>query len=497
MSSPTLTRLARRVTGRTYHPRLGTPLSLRLGKASLLVIVGSYVTLSVASAMLGAVALSLLHRPRWEYSRGLRLTFEALWGLGELLREDGQPAAYYVVAGVITVLGVLLPLLLLGSFVFKLLRHDPIKWRKKASLEDDPVYGALLTIRFYPGTSSELGDLCVRVYARIALTGANPRSIVNRPLRVRYGGELAEESRIPYSASGFPCSVRVPFSRRRTATASVVDGVFDIDGHDVSKENLEIIAIVSGVVLDSGESFVSVKRYLGDEVLAGQPQWIDAVEGEAPKDWLGWDNFEGNAELVVFVYGSMVSRDSMLKTLPTLPEACGPSVGFLSGWARSWNTGSDPKDQPERVWRGESGDVFEGTIASLGLVPKDGEECPGALYRISVRDLALVDNRERDYKRINVTGLVRGPELNPTDTVFTYIPTEEAQQRLVRARANNTAVLSTGYLRSVKEGFAALFPDSGNLYERTTPKFYGRIETLTFSTAPESTTADRDPPLTS
>jgi hypothetical protein len=452
---------------------------------------------STALSMLGAVILSLLHSPQWNFGHGLRLTFEALWGLGELLREDGQSAGYYLVAGATTVVEVLLPLLLLSSFVFKLLRHDPIKWRKKASLEDHPTLGTLLSIRFYPGTSSALGNLTIRVYARIALTESNPRSIINRPLKVRYADKVTEESSMPYSSSGFPCTARVPLSRKRNATASVVGGVFDIDGRDVRKENLEIIAIVSGVVLDSGESFVSVKRYGGNHILAGQPQWIDAVEGVAPKRWLGWENFEGNADLVIFVYGSMVNRESMLKTLPSLSKACGPSIAILKGWARSWNTGSDPKDQPERVWRGEKGEVFNGTIASLGIVQRDDTECPGALYRISVSDLARVDNRERDYKRINVTGLVRGPELNPTDTVFTYIPTDRAQQRLTRALADEKAVLSKGYLQLVREGFNALFPNGENLYETTTPRFHGRTETLTLAPAPESDGNNVSPPLTS
>lgn len=473
---------------------LGTPLSLRLGKASLLAIIALYVTASVALALLSGAVLSVLHRPRWDFGHGLRLAFEALWGLGELVREDGQSTGYYLAAGAITVAGVLLPLLLLGSFVFKLLRHDPIKWRRKASLEDDPVLGAVLSIRFYPGTSSALGDLTTRVYARIALTGSNPRSIINRPLKVHYSGRVVEESRIPYSSSGFPCTARIPLSRKRSATAAVVDGVFDVDGREVRKENLEIIAIVSGVVLDSGESFVSVRRYAGKDIIAGQPQWIDAVEGISPKKWLGWDNFEGNAELVVFVYGSMVNRDSMLKTLPSLPAACGPSMAILEGWARSWNTGSDPRDQPERVWRGEQNEVFDGTIASLGIVPREDAECPGALYRISVSDLAVVDNRERDYERINITGLVRGPELNPTDAVFTYVPTEKSQQRLRRAQAEGKAVLSKGYLHLVREGFRTLFPHGENLYETTTPRFHGRIEQLTMSPVSGSDSTDVAPP---
>lgn len=492
-----LTRLVRRATGQTVHPILGTPLSLRLGKVSLLAIIALYVMTSIALAMLGTVALYRLHRPEWPFGHGLRLTYEALWGLGELLREDGQSTEYYLVAGAITVLGVLLPLLLLGSFVFKLLRHDPIQWRKNASLEDDPVLGTLLSIRFYPGTSSALGDLTIRVYARIALTGSNPRAVINIPLKVHYAGQLAEESSMPYSSSGFPCTARVPLSRKRSATASIVDGVFDVNGSDVPKENLEIIAIASGVVLDSGEGFVSVKRYDGNDILAGQPQWIDAIEGEAPKRWLGWDNFEGNAELVIFVYGSMVNRESMLKTLPSLSRACGPSIGSLKGWARSWNTGSDPKDQPERVWRGEKGEEFNGTIASLGIVKRDDEECPGALYRISVSDLAKVDKRERDYKRINVTGLVRGPELSPTATVFTYVPTDRAQQRLSRALDEEMAVLSTAYLQLVEEGFKALYSDGQHLYEKTTPRFHGRIETLTVAAAPESAENGVSPPLTS
>ncbi len=477
---------------------LGTPLSLRLGKVSLLTIIALYVATSLALALLGAIALRPLHNPPWTLGHAFRLTFEALWGLGELLRENNQSGIYYTVAGAISVLGVLLPLLLLGSFVFKLLRHDPIKWRKVVSLEDDPKLGAVLSVRCYPGTSSALGDLTIRVFARVALTGSNPRSIFNSPLKLYYGGKLSDCSSIPYSSSGFPCMVRVPLSRKRSATASVTQKVFDINGNDVKTKNLELIAIASGVVLDSGESFVSIKQYKGNDIVAGQPQWIDAIEGQSPKRWLGWDNFDGNAELVIFVYGSMMNRGSMLATLPTLSESCGPSMATLKGWKRSWNTGSDPADQPERIWHGEGGNVFEGTIVSLGLAKRDNAECPGALYRITVSDLAKVDNRERDYTRINVTGSVDGLELKPTDTVYTYVPTDEAQQRLVEALADDRAVLSKDYLRLVKEGFTSLHPDGERMYHEHTPRFHGRIETLTLAeTAPTGDTDGPVPPLTS
>jgi cation transport regulator ChaC len=461
-----LHKAARRLRGLPVHPELTTPYSLRLAHVSIGTIIAGYVAASLVAAAAIAAGLSALHTPRWAVGRAFRSSFATLWGLENLFAEQGQKPAYYVLAGAASVLGVIMPLLLLGSFVYKLLRHDPVQWRPKLSIEDNPEFGAVLSARFYAGTSSALGDLRITVYARVARTQAQPRIITNQRLNVIYHSVLADESRIPYSSSGFPCTVRIPLSKRREADATAAGDLIDVQGaEDLLRANVEFMVIVSGAILHSGDSFVSVHRYpASDGLLVGQPQWVDAVEDGQPNRWLGWDNFENNAELLVFVYGPLLDREAMRRTVPGLRNEDGPIAATLHGWQRAWNTGLDPQHLPRSIRAGEERAPFGGVITTLGLRPTEEAQCLGALYKVSVRDLWRVDRRERDYVRTDVTGHITAEDLNRQATIITYVPSEPAV-RLARGAGTIGRIRPQRYLDVATNGYGQLYGPNQKVFD--------------------------------
>jgi gamma-glutamylcyclotransferase (GGCT)/AIG2-like uncharacterized protein YtfP len=236
--------------------------------------------------------------------------------------------------------------------------------------------------------------------------------------------------------------------------------MIELQGAVVRRDHCEILVLVSGTVVYTGDNFLSVKRYIAsNDLLEGQPQWIDAdADPESdPRTWNGWDNFEGNAEFYLFVYGSLVSEKSLKRTIPGgLGEGAGPTPAVLQDWHLAWNVGSEVHSQPERLWTCADGSPFGGIIASLGLLHSQGTQARGAVYRIPVNTLGAFDERERDYDRIEVTGYVSWENMNPEATVHTFVPTAQSQEVMRRGIEEGRAVASEDYVNLIREAFVEL-----------------------------------------
>jgi hypothetical protein len=440
----------------------------------------------ILACVLGAL-LSLTHTPRWSFGRGLRGAFSASWGLNDLLAESGQSAVFYLVAGVAEVVGVLLPVLILGAFVFKLLRHDPLVWRKKMSLEQNPSFGPTIAIRFYPGTRSPLADMNIRIFCRAESTGKEPRVTVNRRMQLISANELVRDVTFAYATPAYPSMVRVPLAPfevgEKAALVSEVHAseFIDVQGTTALKNRCEILVLVSGTVVLTGDSFLSVHRYLASDMLPGEPQWIDADSSPDadPRSWAGWDNFESNAEMYLFVYGSLMSPRSLQRTVPGgLGKGVRAIPAILDDWYLSWNVGSWAHSQPEREWILGDGSAFHEVIGSLGLQYQKGSQCQGAVWRVPVSLLGQFDLRERDYDRVDVTGYVNWPDMNPEAVVHTYIPKPEAIEVMETARQEQRVVVSQDYIRLVNDAFRDLLRGRGEQYEVPDPNC--RVEKLSF-----------------
>jgi cation transport regulator ChaC len=138
----------------------------------------------------------------------------------------------------------------------------------------------------------------------------------------------------------------------------------------------------------------------------------------------------------VFGYGSLVER------------ADGVSCA-LRGFARRWGVAMDnTRDLPgykfyvDRV-TGERPAVF---VAFLDLEESPGAEVEGIAFGVDEAALAVLDDRERNYARVEVTEQLSVDLGGP---VWTYVGTTDARERFERSARDGTAVISREYLDSV------------------------------------------------
>jgi cation transport regulator ChaC len=194
----------------------------------------------------------------------------------------------------------------------------------------------------------------------------------------------------------------------------------------------------------------------------------------------------GSGETFVFGYASLVDPKSASSTLghDVAPDRF--QVARLTGWRRAWNVGSDRTSHPERTFVRADGSEFTGVTAVLGLTPADGDVCTGAVLPVSTEDLARLDVRERNYDRVDVTGLVTWAGAPRSRVVFAYVPRPVATARLRAAVADGREVnVRAGYVRLVEAAFTAL----GLLaqYRRSTPAVPFPVEDLAIRIDPGRT----------
>ncbi len=166
--------------------------------------------------------------------------------------------------------------------------------------------------------------------------------------------------------------------------------------------------------------------------------------------------------VLVFAYGSLVSRESAAGTVGRrLDRDAGPLPATLHGYRRAWNVGSGRESHPERELVDAGGREFTGTLAVLGITPDQDAWCNGAVYRFEAADLKALTIRERNYVVVEVTDLLRrAPSPSPSTAargrVVTFVPREDAVDRLVRARREGTAAVRRAYARQVETAFGEL-----------------------------------------
>lgn len=173
-------------------------------------------------------------------------------------------------------------------------------------------------------------------------------------------------------------------------------------------------------------------------------------------------------ELWVFGYGSLVSPPSIARTLGRGVVPPGHrSIARLHGFGRRWNYGSL---HLRAHWVHDGRSVASGIVVSLGLEQAE-ETCNGVIVRVSEGELGLLDWRERDYARTDVTTSVSAddPHWSGRRRVFTYVPRPGAVARYERARDDGRAAVRREYLELVRQAFGDLGHDHLAEYERTTP----------------------------
>jgi cation transport regulator ChaC len=104
-------------------------------------------------------------------------------------------------------------------------------------------------------------------------------------------------------------------------------------------------------------------------------------------------------------------------------------------------------------------------VTFLNLVPAQGRHVSGVLFAVDDEELAMLDERERNYDRRDVTDLV---DEHCTGRVWTYVGKPEAEQRFALGAREGRAVIDMAYLESVRAGFEPIAADALEEFDATT-----------------------------
>jgi hypothetical protein len=97
-------------------------------------------------------------------------------------------------------------------------------------------------------------------------------------------------------------------------------------------------------------------------------------------------------------------------------------------------------------------------VAFLDLLPDPEGAVNGVCRPVGPDELEVLDRRERNYDRVDVTASIE----SPPGRVWAYLGSAAGRERRATARQAGTAVISRDYERKVQAGFQAL---GGDEYE--------------------------------
>jgi dephospho-CoA kinase len=160
----------------------------------------------------------------------------------------------------------------------------------------------------------------------------------------------------------------------------------------------------------------------------------------------------------VFGYGSLVEQASLEGFLGRSLRAPGQfMVGRLHGYRRAWIVSSESADLKRRGrhFVDEAGRAVDDAVAALGIYEQPDHWINGALFTVGDADLQLLDRRERNYDRVDVSDRIECGATGPM-TVLTYVPKPESVARTLDALRAGRCVVAQPYLDLVEAGFRQL-----------------------------------------
>jgi hypothetical protein len=147
----------------------------------------------------------------------------------------------------------------------------------------------------------------------------------------------------------------------------------------------------------------------------------------------------------VFGYGSLAGE-----------LADGGAIAHLRGRRRVWGVAADNRDAIpgyKRYRLREDGSAPELFVAFLDLVEDPACAVNGVVAPVAPDELSILDLRERNYDRVEVSHLLDSP---PGGRVFTWVGSAEGRARLEEGRRRGSAVVCLDYVEEVHAVFRAL-----------------------------------------
>jgi Gamma-glutamyl cyclotransferase, AIG2-like len=168
-------------------------------------------------------------------------------------------------------------------------------------------------------------------------------------------------------------------------------------------------------------------------------------------------------------YGGTLSADQVVFGYGSLATEHGGAAVVLRGYRRVWGVAMENvRDLPGyKHYRlrsdGSRPDVF---VAFVDLRPQPGWSVTGRCLPVDDAGLEVLDRRERNYRRVDVTADVDAAPAAAA-TVWAYLGSAHARGRFAAGQRSSSTVVSRDYLQLVRAGIAALGPGELEEFERT------------------------------
>jgi hypothetical protein len=165
------------------------------------------------------------------------------------------------------------------------------------------------------------------------------------------------------------------------------------------------------------------------------------------------------ARCAIFAYGSLAHPTTIRQLSGDAVRGANYVIVDLDNWRRSWTVCTDNTDLSRAVayYRPGTLDRIDGQILFLNLRRDPGSTIRGALLLVPSAVLGPLDEREKNYDRIDVTADIDlsgvPSDLRP-DVVWTYVGNESAVLAAARGTARRSAVIWRPYLDRLYDAFA-------------------------------------------
>jgi cation transport regulator ChaC len=133
----------------------------------------------------------------------------------------------------------------------------------------------------------------------------------------------------------------------------------------------------------------------------------------------------------------------------------------LDGYRRVWGVAMDNTvDLPGyKRYLAPDGSRPALCVAFLDVVPDASAGVDGLCVAVDDDALARLDDRERNYERVDVTGRV-DVDVDPPARVWTYVGRADSRARFAAARDEGRCAIPRDYLAAVEAGVRATFGDA-------------------------------------
>ena len=127
----------------------------------------------------------------------------------------------------------------------------------------------------------------------------------------------------------------------------------------------------------------------------------------------------------------------------------------LAGWRRRFGVAMDNRRTIpgyKYFLDARTGARPEVCVAFLDVVPEPGASVQGIAAEVDAARLAALDDRERNYARVDVSAAL---DLELGGPVWAYAGLPESRERYAAAKAAGRAVVARAYVDDVRAGLAA------------------------------------------